>query len=310
MHIVRTLALINHAAADRGAGAESLPQWRERMQVGHDTFAAALELGARAGQLAFAFAGGYQAALRHLDASLPPATFAALLLSEGKRQRPDELLTTLTPAGDGKYRLDGEKSWVMGGAEVDRMLVVARHGVRADGRVQAAIVVLPAQASGILHSARGEATFLPALPHGRVRFEAVAVDAGMLLPGDGWTDHARPFRTHEDIHVSAAVAAHVAVQAVRRAWPQALLASLLACISRLQACAGMDVADAEAHVLLAGAERELQQCAAQVNDLVRQGDDDFARDWRANHLLVALAAPARAKRLEKALATLAQAVTR
>jgi hypothetical protein len=35
--------------------------------------------------------------------------------------------------------------------------------------------------------------------------------------------------------------------------------------------------------------------------LVAGADDDFARDWRANHLLVALAAPARAKRLEKAM---------
>lgn len=310
MDIARTLALINHAATTRERAAVTLSQWREGMQVGADTYVSALDFGARAGQLAFAFAGGYQAALRRLDVSLPPATFAALLLSEGKRQRPDELLTTLTPAGDGRYRLDGEKSWVMGGAEADRLLVVARHGVRADGRVQAAVVVLPAQAPGILHSGRGEATFLPALPHGRVRFEAVTVDAAMLLPGDGWTSHARPFRTHEDIHVSAAVAAYVAVQAVRREWPKSLLASLLACLSRLQACADSDVMDAQAHVLLAGAERELQQCAAQVNDLVRQDDDEFARDWRANHLLVALAAPARAKRLEKALATLAQTAAR
>jgi acyl-CoA dehydrogenase len=304
MDMPRLLAQL-HAAADAATPApETLAAWRAGHRVQASTFASAVAAGATAGQLAFAFAGGYQAALRQFLPDLAADVFAALLLSEGKRQRPDELLTTLTPLGDGSFRLDGEKSYVMGGADADLLLVVARQGVDADGRITSGMVILPAHAAGITHSARTDAIILPALPHGRARFENVRVDAAMVLPGDGWVDYARPFRTLEDIHVSAAVAAHLAVHAIRRHFPQPLLASLLTCLLRLDACARAGFNDPQAHVLLAGAERELQQAGAQTNDLIKGHDDGFARDWRANHLVVAMAAPARAKRLEKALATL------
>ena len=68
--------------APRHAG---LAQWRATFRVGFDSFSTALDAGLGAGELAFAFAGGYQAALRRMLPSLPPAAFAALLLSEGKR---------------------------------------------------------------------------------------------------------------------------------------------------------------------------------------------------------------------------------
>lgn len=303
-NIVGLLTQLHEAASSRKPAPATLEQWRAQMHVGADTFSSAVTAGAAAGQLAFAFAGGYQAALRCLLPDLNAQTFAALLLSEGKRQRPDELLTTLTPLGDGRFRLDGEKSWVMGGADAGLLLVVARQGVTAEGRVRAKMVVVPAQMSGVVHSDRGEATILPALPHGRARFEGVVVEPDMLLKGDGWVDYARPFRTIEDIHVSAAVAAHLAVTAIRRDFPQPLLASLLACLLRLGDCARADRNDPAAHILLAAAERELQQAAAQVNDLIKGQEDDFARDWRANHMVVALAAPARGKRLEKAFSAI------
>lgn len=305
MSLTSLLSEIHAVAASEVAPPATLAQWRQGFRVQKDALASAVAAGCRAGQLAFAFAGGYQAALRRLLPTLAPDAFAALLLSEGKRQRPDELLTTLTPLADGSFRLDGEKSYVAGGEAADCLLVVARHGVATDGRVKSALVVLPGHAPGIVHSARSETAFLPALPHGRARFEGVGVMQANILPGDGWVDYARPFRTLEDIHVSAAVAAHLAVNAVRRNFPDDLLASLLGCLVRLGECAARDVNAADNHVLLAAAERELQQAAVQVNALIAGVEDEFARDWRANHLLVALAAPARAKRLEKALKTVA-----
>lgn len=304
MNLTHLFAQLNAAAVASGPAPETLAQWRKSLRVGNDTFASAVESGAHAGQLAFAFAGGYQAAIRRLLPSLAPDAFVALLLSEGKRQRPDELLTTLTPTGDGNHFLSGEKSYVMAGAAADFLLVVARQGVVADGRACSAMILLPALAAGIAHEARHEAIILPALPHGRARFERVDVSPEMILPGDGWTRYAKPFRTIEDIHVSAAIAAHLAVHAIRRGFPQGLVASLAACLSRLAECAYADVNDAAAHVLLAAAERELQQVCLQANELVKNDDDGFARDWRANFSITALAVPARAKRLEKALAAL------
>ena len=301
MDIPGLFTQLQAAAREDALPPATLAQWRRQFRVGEDSFASAVVAGTRGGQLAFVFAGAYQSALRRLLPSLAPTEFAALLLSEGRYQRPDELRTTLSPAGDGSFRLEGEKSYVTGGDAADTLLVVARHGIAADGRARVVVIVLPAHAPGVVHVARSDATFLPELPHGRARFENVPVTQGMLLPGDGWTGYARPFRTIEDIHVSAAVATHLAVQAMRRKFPAQLLASLLSCLDRLAACARLSPDDPAAHILLAGAERELQQASAQVNELTAGEHDDFSRDWRANHLLVALAAPARGARLEKAL---------
>lgn len=304
MDIPALLGQLQSAAATAELPPATLAQWRRGFAVGGDTFSSAVAAGMHAGQLAFVFAGGYQSALRQLVPGLPAGHFAALLLSEGRHQRPEELRTTLTPRADGTFQLDGEKSYVTGGAAADTLLVVARQGTADDGRARVAVALLPGQAPGVEHIARSDAAFLPELPHGRARFAGVQLEAAALLPGDGWRDYARPFRTIEDIHVSAAVAAHLAVAALRRKYPESLLASLLACLARLETCARLAPQDAAGHVLLAGAERELQQITTQINELVAEQHDEFARDWRANHLLVALAAPARGARLQKAFSSL------
>lgn len=293
-------------AASRGLppAPADLAAWRAIFRPQANTFLSALDAGLAAGQLAFCFAGGYQSALRVLLPSLPADAFGALLVTEGKRQRPDDILTALTPLGDGRFRLDGEKSWVAGGSAATHLLVLARQDVDADGRRRSSLVLLPPGAHGVTLEDRPPAGFLDAVPHARARFDGVEIDASMLLPGDGWRDHARPFRTIEDIHVSTAIAAHLALTGLRRDWPHTLLATLLAALDRLGQCAARDASDPHTHLLLAGAEQELALVAAQVTALLANADDEMARDWRANGMVMALAAPARAKRLAKAIALL------
>lgn len=282
--------------------------WRATFRISGTTFSAALDAGLAGGQLAFCFAGGYQAALRCLRPSLPPAAFAALLLSEGRRQRPEELQTVLRPLPDGRYRLDGEKSYVTGATAADPLLVVARLATDdhddAQAGTRAVLLALPPDLPGVTVTPRPAMGLLDALPHGRAQFTAVTVDAACRVPGDGWRDHGRPFRTHEDIHVQAAVAAHLAAEALRAGWPAPLQATLLGCLARLADCAQRDAMAPATHLLLAAAEQELQQVTVAVSGLLAGRDDAFARDWQANQALLALAAPARTKRLEKALAAL------
>lgn len=306
MNTDQLIAWLRDAAAHPHPAPQTLAVWRTNFRVQDDTFVTAIFAGIHADQLAFCFAGGYQAALRRLLPSLPATAFAALLLSEGKRQRPEDLTTALTPLESGGWRLDGEKSWVAGGAAADSLLVIARHGVASDGRVQAVLVVLPSTLAGVVHSAGRETGLLNAIPHGRVRFEGVIVEAGMLAPGDGWRDYARPFRTIEDIHVTAAIAAYLAVAALRASLPPSLVAALIACIVRFADCAARAPTDAVTHLLLAGAEREMQQIAVEINQLIVGHDDPFAHDWRVNHLLMMLASTARAARLQKAMAVFRQ----
>lgn len=305
MKVDSLIAGLRAAARQPGPAPSDLAAWRENFRVQDDTFFTAVDAGLHAGQLAFCFAGGYQAALRRLLPFLPPQAFAALLLSEGKKQRPEDLQTVLTPLSSGRFCLDGEKSYVAGGAVADPLLVVARHGVDAQGRARAVLLVMPPTLPGIVLTAGRDLGFLSVLPHARVNFAGVVVEPEMLVPGDAWRDCARPFRTIEDIHVTAAIAAHLAVSALRFSWPSALFSTLLACIVRLADCAERSPTDPFMHILLAGAEREMQQCAVQINALTHGQDDEFSRDWQGNQVLIGLAATARAARLQKAMAIFA-----
>lgn len=299
------LPRLRQAAASPLPASAGLADWWRDFRVGPDALDTAREAGLAGGRLAFCFAGGYQAALRRLQPSLPEHAFAALLLTEGKRQRPEELQTQLVPAGDGRFLLHGEKSFVTGGALADTWLVVARMPDPSATAVPKTVVVrMSPGCEGASLLDRPPVGLLDALPHARARFDGVPVNEAQFLPGDGWRDHARPFRTIEDIHVSLAIAAHLAAQGLREGWPDALLATLIAAMARLEDAGRRDPSDAGTHLLLAGAEQELQGVAAAVTQRVADRDDAFARDWRADGMVMALAVPARLKRLEKALATL------
>lgn len=304
MRFEDVVARVRAASEQVNPAPTALASWRSGFRVDADSFVTALDAGLAAGQLAFCFAGGYQAALRRLLPSLPADAFAALLVTEGKKQRPEELVTTLRALGDGRFRLDGEKSWVAGGTAATHLLVLARHVDAVGGRVSSSLALVTPEQGGLVLESRPASGFLDAVPHARARFDNLLVTPDMLLPGDGWRDYARPFRTIEDIHVSTTIAAHLVVHALRRDFPPALVATLLAVLSRLGQCADRDARDPHTHLLLAGAEQELAAVAAQVTQLVKAADDPFARDWRTNGMLLALAAPARVKRLEKAMALL------
>lgn len=296
-----TLAL-RAAAGQEPVAATTLAEWRAGFVIERSSFATALRAGLVAGQLGFCFAGGYQAALRRLLPTLPDTAFAALLVTEGKRQRPEDLHTLVVATGNGHLTLSGEKSWVAGGRQASILLVLARHGNDAQGRAHSLLLALPAQCPGVLLEQKPPTGFLDAVPHARARFDQVAITPAMILPGDGWRDYARPFRTIEDIHVSTAIAAHLAVQALRRNYPDALVATLVSALAQLAACAERDPNEPLTHLLLAGVEHQLASAAGQVQTQIGQAlpDDVFATDWRRNGMLLALAAPARTRRLEKA----------
>lgn len=300
------------ALAQSPARCSDFTAWRAAWRSSGDPVRDALHGGLAAGNLALAFAAGYQAALRLLlPARLPPEAFAALLLSEGRRQRPEELATRLQARADG-FVLDGEKSWLTGGEHADILLVVARSDARneadvaraADAPVPAVLVLLPRATPGVTLEARADVPVLHELPHARARFADVPVAAAQVLPGDGWRDYGKPFRSCEDICVSLAFAACLFAQGRREGWPETLLATLAGCVLRLADLARMPTGDAHTHLLLAAAEQELAAAALQVDARIAGSETPFSHDWRANRGFLMLAAPARAKRLQKAMAIL------
>ncbi len=142
----------------------------------------------------WAFAWGYSAALRARVPELQGV--AALAVSEGRNTRPSTVRCART-AG----RLQGDKSYVFLGPLADTLLVLAKTG-EAAGRAVLRIFPVASDGPGVLHGAPKNTPFVPEVPHGPVRLD---LPCPPPLPGDGWSDFARPFRLYEDLYVTLAM---------------------------------------------------------------------------------------------------------
>src|SRR5262245_48930328 len=67
--------------------------------------------GFAADRVGWAFASGYQAALRALLPDLLRDTLAAFCVTEVDGNRPRDIRTTIAPQPDGALRIDGAKRW-------------------------------------------------------------------------------------------------------------------------------------------------------------------------------------------------------
>src|SRR4051812_7923256 len=75
------------------------PRWQALAALTNDPFERATRGGAHADRIGWAFASGYQAALRALDPTIPDDVVAALCVTEADGNFPRAIRTTLTPEG-------------------------------------------------------------------------------------------------------------------------------------------------------------------------------------------------------------------
>src|SRR5262245_15884264 len=165
-----------------------------------------------ADRVAGAFVAGYQAALRQLVPDLPIDRVVCLCATEEGGAHPRAIRTELR--GD---VVSGRKQWVTGGPSADELLVVASTGIDEAGRNRLRVARVDARGPGVAIEAMAPTSFVPEIPHATVRLENAPVLA--VLPGDGYDDYLKPFRTIEDAHVFGAVLAWVLGVARRSGWP-------------------------------------------------------------------------------------------
>ena len=293
--------------------ARQWPQMADRLAHARDIrglLAAAVELAAGADRLATVFVAGYQGALRALlmrnDVTAGPADdriILCLAATEAGGARPTAIETALTPTDNG-YKLQGAKQWITGAGPgtAAHFLVVARLGDRqlAGGKLVPNLVVVrvAAQQPGVSVTPMPPTPFIPEVPHGQPRFDGVAVGQSDILPGDGYENYLKPFRTTEDIFVMAAVAAYLLVQAQRAH----RLDIGQRCAHALQSLAGIAERpwlDATVHLVLAGVVETMGLVAAAAGDLWPQGSPQAAR-WQHDQALLMVAGKARAARAQSA----------
>lgn len=304
--------------------------WRARAGRWSTPFETAVDGGADADRLGWAFAAGYQAALQALlGETVRSAELRSFCLTEPAGNRPRDIATTATalaaPAdGSGPspgWRIDGRKQWITLGGACDTCLVLAvAEPARAapESAASAAPAPLqrdlrlfrvPAAAPGMCFEPMPPTRFTPEVPHARLELQGVCIGAGALLPGDGWSHYGKAFRTCEDTLVTAAALAHAVREARRLQWPHALAERLLALLQALTALADQPTRRASGHVALAGvlalAQTLWAEVAGQAAASAAAGDAAAAR-WARDLPLLQVAGAARAARTARAWERLQQ----
>lgn len=278
------------------------PRWRADQACAATPAEQAIRGGFAADRVGWAFASGYQAALRALLPDLPRDTLAAFCVTEEGGNRPRDIHTRFTPLPDGSVSIDGAKRWTTLGPESSWLLIVGALPAESDtSRPQLKVALVSTQAQGLQLLAMPETAFVPEVPHARVRLSAVRVAADALLPGDGYARYVKPFRTVEDIHVTLAVLAYLLREARQRSWPEDFSER---CAALLLAFADLALARADAaatHVALAGAASWAQRLYAEATALwARTPDDVAAQRWSRDVALFRVAGTARTQRSARA----------
>lgn len=276
--------------------------WRSLDPAGAGPVAQAIAGGLAADRVGWAFASGYQAALRALLPDLPQDTLAALCVTEAEGNRPRDIRTTIAPQADGTLRIDGAKRWTTLGPAGTLLLIVGTLPV-APGATRPVLRVarVPVPAPGLTLQAMPATRFVPEVPHAEVLMQDLRVGADALLPGDGYERYVKPFRTVEDLHVTLAVLAYLLREARTRRWPAAFTEELVAALVVLAQLAGEDARAPSTHVALAGALHIAHRLYADAQPLwSAAGDDPAARRWQRDAALFQVAGSARRQRAERA----------
>jgi len=263
-----------------------------------DPFDRAFAGGACADRLGFAFAGGYAEALRALVPDLLPGSITALCATEEGGAHPRAIHTRLAATAPGRYELSGRKKWATVASAASSLLVVASTGEEA-GKNRLRVVRVRTDAPGVRLSP-STAPFVPEIPHAEVELDRVIATDADLLPGDGYDDYLKPFRTIEDLHVHAALAGYLIGVARRHHFPHDLQERLLVLAVAARSLSRADPKAATTHAALAGILDLAHRLVDEFEPLWSQAPDDEWSRWQRDRSLLRVASNARTARRERA----------
>jgi len=196
----------------------------------------------------------------------------------------------------------GRKKWATVANVASSLLVVVTTGVES-GVNRLRVVRIAANAPGV-RLTPASAPFVPEIPHAAVELERVAIAESDILPGDGYDEYLKPFRTVEDVHVHAALVAYLLGVARRHRFAQSTIEQLLVLAIATRTLAQLDPKAATTHLALAGV---LATVPRVVGDVEREWsaapDDEWTR-WQRDRALLGVASSARTARRERAWSTL------
>jgi len=289
--------------ADPAPPAADLPSWWAAVAPVRERFERPVERSLALGLVAptpgAAFLGGYRAALHAMVPALGVHTRAALCASEEGGAHPAGIRTGLRATGEG-YALDGTKRFVTGARDADALLVLADRGPGEGARRALALVRVAPDAPGVSFEDMPATSFVPDVAHCAVTFAGTPVAREAVLDGDGWGGYVKPFRTLEDVHMSAAITAWLLGALRRHGGPHALVERLCAQAAALHGLASAPPGSAAAHVALAGACAGLDAVIEAMEPWWGDAPGELRAVWARDRRILTVARHARERRLARA----------
>ena len=292
------------AAQARASSCETVGEWWPRhrsIAAEHaETIHQAIVGGFVADRVGWAFASGYQAALHALFPDAPGDRVCALCVTEADGNSPKAIKSSLTKSV-GHWTLNGSKRWTTLGPAGALFFVAARDPAASGKRASIRIARVYSNAAGLKIETMPATRFVPEVPHAQLHFDNLEIQESEILPGDGYDQYVKPFRTVEDIHVQAAVLAYLMREAQRLSWPQGWIERLSALLAALGKLADMPAAQAETHIALAGALAIGAGLVGETDEFwKRSATDSAALRWARDRELLKVAGSAREQRTRRA----------
>jgi hypothetical protein len=283
---------------------ESVADWWPRhraIAAGHpDPIHQAIVGGFVADRVGWAFASGYQAALRALFPDAPADRICALCVTEADGNSPKAIKSSLR-RNSTHWFLNGAKRWTTLGPDGSLFFVAARDEAASDRRASIKVVRVSSDSPGLKIQTMPATRFVPEVPHAQLQFENLKLADAEILPGDGYDQYVKPFRTVEDIHVQAAVLSYLMREGQRLRWPEGWLERLSALLAALGKIADMPAAHAETHIALAGALAIGSGLIGECEEFWKKhAIDPAALRWARDRELLKVASGAREQRTKRA----------
>jgi hypothetical protein len=254
---------------------------------------------------AYAFAAGYASAVHRMVPGLPVDSTPAFCVTEAGGNHPGAIETTIkTGKGSGKepaWVLNGAKTFVTGAAEADLFLVAAGCGRDENsGRKKIRIVQINRQATEITIEGFPDMPFIPEISHGRILFHHVSIHQANILPGDGYLDYIKPFRTLEDLYVIGGICGWWFATALRFYWPLPIKEQLVNLLFNCRSLALNHPLAPEVHIALGGLLQSVSHIIHSMEPHWKKTDETTQSLWERDQPLMKVAGQARKLRLAKA----------
>jgi acyl-CoA dehydrogenase len=291
---------------------ESIRDWKscydknaERWQEPVDR---AISGGYKADRTAHAFLAGFFSALQRLLPELPKEHITAFCISEEGGAHPRAIKTRLekmdSPDPNGNaWRLNGRKQFITCANDADSILVAASTGTDTEGRNRIRLAHIDRNSAGVKIEPMPDLPFIPEIRHGVVFLEDVAVSDSQLLEGDAYLAYIKPFRTVEDIHVSAAILGYLLRCAVLFQWPLTTRESLLGLIAAIRPLAMADPLAPSIHIAYAGLQRSMGLIVSDLDQYWKNAPDADKKAWERDRAVMGIARKANTIRLKSAWKT-------